>query len=227
MRYQQFCASTLTNAGCSLIQRPTSRLRILEPKQAGFPNPASGTPRPPADPIEASSGSQLVCSHPSSGSSTIEPPKLQGPGGPASPIGAQSARQSGTADFARHSKAQKFSHDYSKPSCQGPEHDGPPHEALKLSHASPSLQGPGCLLDPHGAQCPFKDNFKKDLRPKVQAPICVRGSGLCPSVGWTISEYCPACHAKSLNACGPFECALSNSEVAGFFAATLGNLLAV
>ena len=43
----------------------------------------------------------------------------------------------------------------------------------------------------------------KDLRAKVHSnasvspmssTTCVRGTGLCPLVGWTIDQYCPSCH---------------------------------
>ena len=36
----------------------------------------------------------------------------------------------------------------------------------------------------------------KDLRAPVHinGSACIRGSGLCPLTGWTIADYCPACH---------------------------------
>ena len=40
--------------------------------------------------------------------------------------------------------------------------------------------------------------IKKDLRAHVRdhasVSPCVRGKGLCPTTGWTIDQYCPACH---------------------------------
>ena len=36
----------------------------------------------------------------------------------------------------------------------------------------------------------------KDQRASIRnyASACIRGTGLCPMTGWTINEYCPACH---------------------------------
>ena len=91
-----------------------------------------------------------------------------------------------------------------------------PHKVPKLGtpcnlqEISAPSTGLGASLTNSGAKRSLEDTggdgrtpkIIKDLRasrgsgPKciTSSTTCIRGSGLCPMTGWTIADYCPACH---------------------------------
>ena len=106
--------------------------------------------------------------------------------------------------------------------CDGPGPSPPPsdlHRPFKMpktgSHSNLHLIGPpSASLGPthtnSGARRSLEDTGGDGRTPKMQktfgheeakaqialssSTTCVRGTGLCPMTGWTIADYCPACH---------------------------------